>query len=74
MQLLQFVCCMCAYPLTSAATSGLYIGLELDRRLTEPHGYYYYYYLLLRSYIKYIKSYTQLYSRHIRNSIHKLIT
>ena len=30
--------------------------------------------LLLRSYIKYIKSYTQLYSRQIRNSIHKLIT
>jgi len=34
----------------------------------------YYYYLLLRSYIKYIKSYTQLYSRQIRNSTHKLIT
>jgi len=31
-------------------------------------------YLLLRSYIKYIKSYTQLYSRQIKNSIHKLIT
>ena len=31
-------------------------------------------YLLLKSYIKHIKSYTQLYSRQIGNSIHKLIT